>query len=565
MALIDQPPLRLTRKLDMDLGAIEGRASVEARLSFRLLKDLDVDDVGVAASARIESLAMTAPGDGPRIVSNDLRLEATPEDFRLWGGASIDGRPAQVSWTERFDASLPEAQRRQVSASLTLGPRDFAEFGLSPTLEMPGGRVSAQVELIGGAIGEGFSVTADLGPADLRIAEVGWKKAAGVPGRLRVSGRAGDDGSVTLDAFEVKAAGLTARGRASLGAGGALRSVTLDRLALEGVLDAAVSVRADAQGPMQVSVTGSMLDIAALTARRDGMAGVREGQAADDPGAEDGDPLSGIPDMSGRLSFDVATLVEGVALHEATGEIRRRRGVTAVRVSGAVNGGSEARLRYREGRQGGISVSLRSDDAGRLLDDLSISDAGQGGALRVRGRLPPGESVLEGVAELSDLRVAGRKALDGVVTIARRDGVIERKSEGYEGGYSFTRVEAPFRLNGGIVTVTDALATGPLLALKVNGDYDLGSDQLDLQGVLTPAYAVNGILNNIPVIGELFGGEGEGLFAMNFTVVGDASDPRISANPLSILTPGILRRILQPSRPDPAAEDPYPDLFDNDK
>ena len=99
----------------------------------------------------------------------------------------------------------------------------------------------------------------------------------------------------------------------------------------------------------------------------------------------------------------------------------------------------------------------------------------------------------------------------------------------------------------------------------MNGDYDLGSERLDLQGVLTPAYAVNGILNNIPVIGELFGGEGEGLFAMNFTVAGDAADPRVSADPLSILTPGILRRLLQPSRPDPNAEDPYPDLFETDK
>lgn len=564
LALIDQPPLRLTRRLDADLSGIEGRAEVEARLSFRLLKDLDVDDVGVAASARISDLAMTAPGDGPRIVSNDLALEATPEAFRLWGGATIDGRPAQVAWTERFDASLPPDRRRDVSATLTLRPADLAEFGLSPGLEMPRGRISAQVQLTGAGFGDGFAVDADLGPAALRIAEIGWEKTVGEPGRLRVSGRIADDGAVTLDAFDLSAAGLSARGRASLGAGAALRRVTLERLALDGVLDAALELRAEEDGAIRVSAGGRMLDIAALTARRDRMAGTSDAPAAAGTGAED--PLAGLPDLRGELSFDVATLVEGVSLHDATGEIRRRRGVTAVRVSGAVNGGGEARLRYREGRQGGISVSLRSDDAGRLLDDLSISDAVQGGTLSLRGRLPPGQPVLEGVAELSDLRVAGRKALDDVVTIARRDGVIERRTEAeYEGGYYFERVEAPFRLNGGIVTVTDALATGPLLALKVNGDYDLGSERLDLQGVLTPAYAVNGILNNIPVIGELFGGEGEGLFAMNFTVAGDAADPRVSADPLSILTPGILRRLLQPSRPDPNAEDPYPDLFETDK
>ncbi|SFH82361.1 AsmA-like C-terminal domain-containing protein [Albimonas pacifica] len=563
LTLIDQPPLQLTRKLDVDLGGIEGRAAVEAQLSFRLLKDLDVEDVAVEASARISGLDMTAPGDGPRIRSDDLLLEATPEEFRLSGPASIAGRPAQVSWTERFDASLPEAQRRQVSATVTLTPADIAQFGLSPALEMPQGRIAAAIDLVGD-IGEGFSVSADLGPAALRIAEIGWEKAAGEPGRLRVSGRLGDDGAVTLDAFEATAAGLSAKGKARLGAGSSLRRVTLERLALDGVLDAAIDVRAADDGALEVTARGRTLDIAALTARRDRMAEAQGASAADE--AEGGDPLAGMPDLRGELAFDVATLVEGVALHDATGEIRRRRGVTAVRVSGAVNGGGEARLRYREGRQGGISIALRSDDAGRLLDDLSISDGVQGGALRVRGRLPPGQPVLEGVAELTNLRVAGRKALEGVVTIARRDGIIERRTEGeYEGGYHFDRVEAPFRLNGGIVTVTDALATGPLLALKVNGDYDLNSERLDLQGVLTPAYAVNGILNNIPVLGELFGGEGEGLFAMNFTVAGAADDPQVNADPLSILTPGILRRLLQPSRPDPDAEDPYPDLFETDK
>ncbi|MDF2232544.1 AsmA-like C-terminal region-containing protein [Albimonas sp. CAU 1670] len=570
LALIDQPPLRLTRKLDMDLGSMSGRASVEARLSFRLLKDLDVDDVAVEASARIRSLEMTAPGDGPRIVSDDLRLTATPDRFRLWGEANIGGRAAQVSWVERFDSSLPADQRRQVEADVSIGQKDLAQFGLDGALEMPQGRISADVKLTGEAIGDGFVVTANLGPAALRIPEIGWEKAKGEAGTLTVSGRTGDDGAVELRAFELKAPGLAARGSASLGAGGALRRVALERLTLDGVLDAALTLDVDAGGGMRLSATGRRLDIAGLTARRDRMADARATGGAAAPGGEADagaadDPLAGMADLKGDLAFDVVTLVDGVDLTAATGELSRRRGVTAVTVAGRVNGGAEARLRYREGRRGGITLSLRSDDAGRLLDDLEISDAVQGGSLKVRGRLPPGESTLEGVAELTDLRVAGRKALDGVVSAARRDGVFERKAKEVEGGYHFYRVEAPFRLRGDVVTVTDALATGALLALKVNGDYDLGADRLDLQGVLTPAYAVNGLLNNIPVLGELFGGEGEGIFAMNFTVTGDAADPVIDASPLSFLTPGVLRRLLQPGNEVETGRDRYPDLFQGDR
>ena len=75
-----------------------------------------------------------------------------------------------------------------------------------------------------------------------------------------------------------------------------------------------------------------------------------------------------------------------------------------------------------------------------------------------------------------------------------------------------------------------------------------GRDQLDLQGTIVPAYALNSIIGNIPVIGSLLlGGEGQGLFAANYRVTGSAADPEVSVNPLSALAPGFLRRLFQPN------------------
>lgn len=569
MALIDLPPLMLTRKLGVDLGEVRGRATVQADLSFRLLKDLDVDDVGVKVAAQLHDLALTAPAGGPDVAAEALSLEADVTSFRLWGGARIDGLPAQVAWQERFDAALPAAQRRRIEAKTSLGQAELDAMGLGTALTMPEGRASVSLAITGADQGGAFQATADLGPAALRAPEIGWSKPKGAPGVLTARGTRGADGSLKVDRLSVDAPDLKVQGRVSFGPGRSLRRLTLDRIALGQALDAGVTATAGADGGLDIAVTGAKLDIAALTARRDQMAAedaAARGATAAGQAASESAALANLPDLTGKLQFDTVTLVEGVDLRGATGEVTRRSGVTAVKVEGAVNGGGEARLRYREGRQGGVTVSLRSDDAGRLLDDLGISDAVSGGTLSVRGRLPPGDSTLEGVAELSNLRVAGRKALEGVVTIARRDGIIERPAEGeVTGGYVFDKVEAPFRMRGQVVTVTDALAAGPMLALKVNGDYDVAADRLDLQGVLTPAYAVNGILNGIPIIGDLLGGEGEGIFAMNFTVTGDSADPQVAADPLSMLTPGLLRRLLQPSRDSRDRRSQFPDLFDADK
>ena len=97
--------------------------------------------------------------------------------------------------------------------------------------------------------------------------------------------------------------------------------------------------------------------------------------------------------------------------------------------------------------------------------------------------------------------------------------------------------------NSGNVTLTDAIAVSPLLGLKLNGTLNEESEQLDMVGVMSPAYALTGALNELPLLGELLGGEGEGILAMTFTLQGQMRDPSFSVNPLSILTPGFLRRV----------------------
>jgi hypothetical protein len=64
-----------------------------------------------------------------------------------------------------------------------------------------------------------------------------------------------------------------------------------------------------------------------------------------------------------------------------------------------------------------------------------------------------------------------------------------------------------------------------------------------LQGVLSPIYFLNGI-------GRMFAPrDGEGLFGFNFQISGKADNPKVSVNPLSILTPGMFRDIFR--RPPP--------------
>ena len=69
---------------------------------------------------------------------------------------------------------------------------------------------------------------------------------------------------------------------------------------------------------------------------------------------------------------------------------------------------------------------------------------------------------------------------------------------------------------------------------------------MQLEGVLIPAYAINAILNKIPLLGKIITGiEGEGIIGFNYKVVGNYENPEYTINPFSVLTPGIVRSIFK--------------------
>ena len=91
-------------------------------------------------------------------------------------------------------------------------------------------------------------------------------------------------------------------------------------------------------------------------------------------------------------------------------------------------------------------------------------------------------------------------------------------------------------------------AYGPALGLTAKGSFDFESDQTDFRGTIVPAYTVNRILGEIPLLGPLLtGGEGEGVFAATYWAKGKLGDLDVSVNPLAALAPGFLRSLFSGS------------------
>jgi len=135
----------------------------------------------------------------------------------------------------------------------------------------------------------------------------------------------------------------------------------------------------------------------------------------------------------------------------------------------------------------------------------------------------------------ASLKILSLPSISGLVSIAEGE-------EGIRFGYgqiSYTENEKNF-------SNIDAFAVSDSIGLVMDGEINRAESIVEMSGEISPMHLVNAIIQNVPIIGPIIiGGEGEGLFSIDFKLKGDVEDPEVSSNPLTIIKPRIIERALE--------------------
>jgi hypothetical protein len=92
------------------------------------------------------------------------------------------------------------------------------------------------------------------------------------------------------------------------------------------------------------------------------------------------------------------------------------------------------------------------------------------------------------------------------------------------------------------LSLSDGLLRGSQLGLTTKGTIDLDQKTIDLAGTIIPVYSLNRLLGQVPIIGRILtGDDGRGAFAATYQIEGPNERPTVYVNPLSMLTPGLIR------------------------
>jgi hypothetical protein len=188
----------------------------------------------------------------------------------------------------------------------------------------------------------------------------------------------------------------------------------------------------------------------------------------------------------------------------------------------------------------GHALDINSNDAGTTLRMLGWNDRLEGGELTVNAQRHSPDEPLHGMFKLSNYKLTQAPALTRLLQVASLTGIFDA----LQSGLDFVSFDGTFAYANKILQVERSRAYGSSIGITVEGALDLEEDMADLKGTIVPAYTVNRVLGQIPILGRILtGGEDEGIFAASYAVNGPLEDPAIAVNPLSALAPGFLRKL----------------------
>ncbi len=519
MSLLDEPPFGFLSKAGQPVEGTEGRAQMVARIGLPLAGRVMADQVSYAIEGRMTDVRSDVLVPGRLLVADALALKADNSQITIGGKGTLDGVPFDAEWTQRFGPA--DKGKATVAGSVELSQRfiDAFNIGLPKGALSKAGQGRFDLALAKGAATR-FGLTSDLRGLAIRIPELGWSKSAAGKGRLTLAGTLG--APPAIDRLELEGPGLDVAGQVTLNASGGLDVARFSRVRVGGWLDGPVTLTGQgANRPVSVAVQGGSVDLRKST-------------------------LGGGSGESGALalSLDRMVISQGIALTGFRGSFSGRGGLNGS-FTGLVNGKAAVSGTVAPSK-GRSAVRILSDDAGAVIRAAGVFDKAVGGALDLV-LLPEGDDGhYDGRLLIANTRVIKAPAMAELLGLISVVGLLEQLNGP---GIQFNQVDAEFRLSPVAVELMRGSAIGNSMGVSMAGVYALGSGAMDMQGVISPIYVLNGV-------GAFLTRKGEGLFGFNYRLRGTAAAPRVQVNPLSILTPGMFRDLFRgapPTLPGPSS------------
>jgi hypothetical protein len=539
MQFLEQPRFAIPANMMFNPRRLGGDVQVKLGMRFPLVGLSSISQVDYAAQATLRRFSLANAVRNLNLSDGEATLDVNPRELAVKGKARLDGTPLDIVWRENFGAKPAFRRRYEVRGTAPFGL--LARAGVVVPDRYASGSVGIDATYVTSAAGHS-EVTArlNLAPTRLALPELHWEKVAGTEGHASLAMRFAGANPTSVD-FDTVTAGLSAKGRVDLRADGQWQQVALSRLLL-GQTDLAATAKRTPSG-LAVDVRGRSLELARISDQPGGGGNGANGNGSD-----------GRPAWAKTL----AVTVDLGQLVLKRGHLPGIRGTASVQgdriASGDIRVGNATRVVIEPAGRN-RTVRMTSDDIGTFLRTAGWIDGIQGGRFDFNGTTDDSSEVMRihTRVQLRDFRFArvppGRP-------IGDLNGIIDGLDRLGDPMAPFSLLDMHLERTGDILAIRQMRTNNGSIGVALNGTLNVGTDMLRIDGTAVPAYVINNLLSNVPLLGTILtGGPDGGVFAINFGVDGPIDKPRVSINPISALAPGILRNLFGAGS---SAEEPAP-------
>lgn len=517
-SLLNREPLQVFDKAKLPVAIAKGRVEAEGQLDFIMKPKLPPEDVHFDVSGKLLHVESDVLLKG-KTLRGDLRLTANNKEVEIYGPGTVGAVPVTARWHAKLGKPGQEGSGESTVTGrvlLSQAALDEFEIGLPPGTVKGGAGADFEVAFKKDVPPQ-LRLSSNLKGATIFAPPIGWSKAEGREGALEVAMTLGERPKV--DRLRLSAPGLEVEGSVSLKAGGGLDVVDLPTFSVGKWLSGPVRLVGRGKGTVPaVEMRGGRFDMRVMPDFGSGSGG---GQ---------GGPISG--------TVDEAIVADNIRLNRAQFSL-----VTKAGLSGTFQGMLGGRVLV-SGKLGphpnGTAIEVTSQNAGAVVQAMGLVKQADKGALLLRLVPRKAKGVYDGLLSIQNIKVQSLPAFAELLNAVSVVGLIEQMNGP---GLLFSDVHSVFKMAPGEIVIGEASAVGASMGLSADGRYYTNQKTLDIQGVLSPIYALN-------VVGRPISKRGEGLIGFNYELKGPAQNPSISVNPLSALTPGFFREIFRRAPPD---------------
>lgn len=481
------------------------------------------------AALTLDNVDVRKPVAGRTVTGLRGLLAIDPQVADLDAKASIDGVALNLQLTE--PVSKTASLSRKTVLSGTLGNKDRRKLlpGLDDVLE---GEVAVRLEQEGDGPQR---VEADLGAAAVSVPWLGWTKGAGIGAKVTLTAEK-SEGTTRISDFRFAGEGFSVSGDLAF-RGAALDSATFSTVRLSA--DDRFRLKVDrGKSGYRVVADGEAADLRQVLARLKNATGNGGGG-----GGGEKQNVSVEANLSRAVGFNGESLSGVNFRYSATGER-----ISSVDLSAVTSGGAPVVAKLAN--NGAVDViQLTSGDAGAIARFADVYRHMRGGLLNVRLSQRANGGWL-GSVDIRNFSLVGEERLRSLVSTPAGDGgrslndAVRREID--VSAVKFYRGFAQVRVGNGALALENGVVRGEMVGATFQGTVRDANGQTDMTGTFMPAYGLNRLFAELPIIGIILGnGNDRGLIGITFKLSGAFDRPNLTINPLSIIAPGVFRNIFE--------------------